>query len=107
MNNISVYAKNTGMIILGGGLIKHHICNANLMVSSGFSKLRFKKMPKKCNFHVLLWCWGIFKLPFLKLNVIITHHNHNSIVTVVSWISTFCWDYSFYFSVFSFSFGFN
>merc|ERR1739845_313047 len=22
---------NTGMIILGGGLIKHHICNANLM----------------------------------------------------------------------------
>lgn len=33
MNNISVYAKNTGMIILGGGLMKHHICNANLMVS--------------------------------------------------------------------------
>jgi len=31
MNNISVYAKNTGMIIIGGGLIKHHICNANLM----------------------------------------------------------------------------
>ena len=25
-------AKNTGMIIVGGGLIKHHICNANLMV---------------------------------------------------------------------------
>merc|ERR1712001_88612 len=24
-------AKNTGMIIVGGGLIKHHICNANLM----------------------------------------------------------------------------
>lgn len=31
INNISVYAKNTGMIIIGGGLIKHHICNANLM----------------------------------------------------------------------------
>lgn len=31
MNNTSIYAKNTGMIILGGGLIKHHICNANLM----------------------------------------------------------------------------
>ena len=27
-------AKHTGMIILGGGLIKHHICNANLMVKS-------------------------------------------------------------------------
>jgi deoxyhypusine synthase len=26
-----VYAKKSGMIILGGGLIKHHICNANLM----------------------------------------------------------------------------
>ena len=23
--------KKTGMIILGGGVIKHHICNANLM----------------------------------------------------------------------------
>ena len=33
MNSQAVYAKNTGMIILGGGLIKHHICNANLMVS--------------------------------------------------------------------------
>ena len=32
MNNTAVYAKNTGMIILGGGLIKHHICNANMMV---------------------------------------------------------------------------
>lgn len=31
LNNISVYAKNSGMIILGGGLIKHHICNANMM----------------------------------------------------------------------------
>nr|XP_002119437.1 deoxyhypusine synthase [Ciona intestinalis] len=31
MNNQAVYAANTGMIILGGGLVKHHICNANLM----------------------------------------------------------------------------
>ena len=27
----TVRAKATGMIILGGGLVKHHICNANLM----------------------------------------------------------------------------
>ena len=27
-----MFAKNSGMIILGGGLIKHHVCNANLMV---------------------------------------------------------------------------
>ncbi|KAJ3105291.1 hypothetical protein HK100_003923 [Physocladia obscura] len=31
INNQAVYAKKTGMIILGGGVIKHHICNANLM----------------------------------------------------------------------------
>ena len=31
INDISVKAKRSGMIILGGGLIKHHICNANLM----------------------------------------------------------------------------
>lgn len=28
---MAVKAVNTGMIILGGGVIKHHICNANLM----------------------------------------------------------------------------
>ena len=32
INSIAVHAKNTGMIIIGGGLIKHHIANANLMV---------------------------------------------------------------------------
>ncbi|CEG79818.1 Putative Deoxyhypusine synthase [Rhizopus microsporus] len=31
MNNEAVFAKKTGMIILGGGVVKHHICNANLM----------------------------------------------------------------------------
>ena len=31
INNEAVHAKSTGMIILGGGLVKHHICNANLM----------------------------------------------------------------------------
>lgn len=33
INNLAVFAKKTGMLILGGGVIKHHICNANLMVS--------------------------------------------------------------------------
>ncbi|PRP76641.1 hypothetical protein PROFUN_14967 [Planoprotostelium fungivorum] len=28
--NLSVRSKHTGMIILGGGVVKHHICNANL-----------------------------------------------------------------------------
>uniref|UniRef100_A0A8C6U9L5 deoxyhypusine synthase n=1 Tax=Neogobius melanostomus TaxID=47308 RepID=A0A8C6U9L5_9GOBI len=31
MNSQAVFAKKTGMIILGGGLVKHHIANANLM----------------------------------------------------------------------------
>jgi deoxyhypusine synthase len=31
INKIALSAKKTGMIILGGGVIKHHICNANLM----------------------------------------------------------------------------
>lgn len=32
INNIAVFAKGkTGIVILGGGVIKHHICNANLM----------------------------------------------------------------------------
>jgi deoxyhypusine synthase len=41
INDSTVFAKHTGMIILGGGLIKHHICNANLMVNE---------------FHVEKWC---------------------------------------------------
>jgi deoxyhypusine synthase len=31
INNMAVHAHATGMIILGGGVIKHHTCNANLM----------------------------------------------------------------------------
>ena len=31
INDIAVRAAGTGMIILGGGLVKHHTCNANLM----------------------------------------------------------------------------
>lgn len=33
LNSQAVFAKKTGMIILGGGLVKHHIANANLMVT--------------------------------------------------------------------------
>lgn len=33
VNGEAVFAEKTGMIILGGGMVKHHICNANLMVS--------------------------------------------------------------------------
>ncbi|XP_077069726.1 deoxyhypusine synthase [Siphateles boraxobius] len=31
LNSKAVFAKTTGMIILGGGLVKHHVSNANLM----------------------------------------------------------------------------
>ena len=32
INTRAIFARKTGMIILGGGLVKHHIANANLMV---------------------------------------------------------------------------
>lgn len=31
INSLAIHSKKTGMIILGGGVIKHHVCNANLM----------------------------------------------------------------------------
>jgi len=31
INKHAMHAHNTGMVIVGGGLVKHHICNANLM----------------------------------------------------------------------------
>ena len=31
LNNLALKARHTGMLIFGGGLVKHHICNANLM----------------------------------------------------------------------------
>jgi len=31
LNDLARTAKRTGMLIFGGGLVKHHICNANLM----------------------------------------------------------------------------
>ena len=31
VNDAAVRSHATGMIILGGGLVKHHTCNANLM----------------------------------------------------------------------------
>ena len=31
INKSAMYSKKTGMVVLGGGVVKHHICNANLM----------------------------------------------------------------------------
>jgi deoxyhypusine synthase len=31
LNDMARTARRTGMLIFGGGLVKHHICNANLM----------------------------------------------------------------------------
>lgn len=46
LNSISMKAKQSGMIILGGGVVKHHICNANLMVNSLFIFLKKKFLIK-------------------------------------------------------------
>ena len=32
LTTLTMKAAHSGMIIVGGGLIKHHICNANMMV---------------------------------------------------------------------------
>jgi deoxyhypusine synthase len=31
LNDLAMKAKKSGMVILGGGISKHHVCNANLM----------------------------------------------------------------------------
>lgn len=31
LNDLALHSRKTGMLIIGGGVIKHHICNANLM----------------------------------------------------------------------------
>ena len=31
LNDLALHSRKTGMLIVGGGVIKHHICNANLM----------------------------------------------------------------------------
>lgn len=31
INLLALHSRKTGMLILGGGVIKHHVCNANLM----------------------------------------------------------------------------
>ena len=31
MNDITMASEKTGLIILGGGIVKHHICNSNMM----------------------------------------------------------------------------
>lgn len=45
MNGEAQHARQTGMIILGGGLVKHHICNANLMVREGAADAGFSGAP--------------------------------------------------------------
>jgi deoxyhypusine synthase len=32
INELAVWSRRTGMVVLGGGVVKHHVCNANLMV---------------------------------------------------------------------------
>ena len=31
INSIAIHAPKSGQIIIGGGVVKHHVCNANLM----------------------------------------------------------------------------
>lgn len=46
LNSMAQKAIHSGMLIVGGGVVKHHICNANLMVScsrlKNYCKCKFK-----------------------------------------------------------------
>ena len=41
LNRQALRAVHSGMIILGGGVTKHHVCNANLMVSLTFKIMKW------------------------------------------------------------------
>ncbi len=43
-----MFSINTGMIILGGGVIKHHICNANLMRNGADFRFVFLFRGRQC-----------------------------------------------------------
>jgi len=49
---MAVKAANSGMIIIGGGVIKHHICNANLMVSACFRLVIQSLISHNCAFQM-------------------------------------------------------
>lgn len=51
LNTMAVKATNSGIIIIGGGVIKHHICNANMMVSIS---LLFFLYSSFMYFHILI-----------------------------------------------------
>lgn len=55
LNTMAVKALNSGVIIVGGGLIKHHICNANLMVGHRIysnSMILYECTNRLCFCHV-------------------------------------------------------
>ena len=59
MNSQAVFAAHTGMIIVGGGLIKHHICNANLMVrNERLLKYHMGKHDTQLRAHTRVWGGG-------------------------------------------------
>ena len=79
VNLLAMRSLNTGMIILGGGLIKHHICNANLMrngadfrqgelcVRYDYSKIygfgsrrKLEEVTSSCLFLLFLWFFLLF-----------------------------------------------
>lgn len=83
MNSMALAANSSGIIILGGGLAKHHICNANIWVS----------------IHEKLWC--------LQRSSIIDTLPHSRKASVRMWLScrhsVFLWKCGTFCRVFTFS----
>lgn len=68
MNDTAINAKKSGMIILGGGLVKHHTCNANLMRNGAdFSVFinTAQEVMETWFYHVLLNCFLVLSLCYL------------------------------------------
>lgn len=78
MNSMAVAANSTGIIVLGGGVAKHHICNANVWVSideqfwslqKSLDSLTYLKLVKNKEKRVLVlkYCMSCRVLHFLWL----------------------------------------
>lgn len=87
INNETKYSKRTGMIVLGGGTPKHHICNANLMrngadyavyINTGIEAdgsdsgaspdeaVSWGKIKENCNGNMVkVWCDATIAFPII------------------------------------------
>lgn len=57
---MAVKSQKTGVVILGGGFVKHHICNANLM-RNGADFAVYINTGQVCTFSDYIYTWSVIK----------------------------------------------